>query len=310
MCKAAEIVHEYNLHGCVTIDLIMESPDLSSTELPEFFNYLSSTGVDCKKITILTGNLLESYQGVNVQIMPHFMYELKDLQELKYTEADKDIQFYFGCMVSRTTLPRLDLSSYLFCNHSEKTFQTFHWQHNSDYHKTHLELEKLLELYGPTSNEFADAITLLKHSPLLGEDNIVYPPVKQKYDILPWYNKFFIDIVCETWYQGNNFFLTEKFWRSVRTKTPFIVQGPQNVLTNLKKLGFKTFSNYWDEGYQEDPSYYNLTEIKKTIDYVARKPKSEIESMYKDMYPILEHNYETMMNLSCNDIAQTIGKKK
>jgi len=78
MCKAAEILHEYYANGSVIIDLMMESPDLRSTELPEFFEYLSSLGVDCKKITVNTGNHLESYPHVNIKIFADFMYELTE----------------------------------------------------------------------------------------------------------------------------------------------------------------------------------------------------------------------------------------
>jgi len=165
-----------------------------------------------------------------------------------------------------------------------------------------------LELYGPNSVEFDNAVSLIKNSPILKDPIQTYPIISDKYKVLPYYNKFFVDIICETWYQGQNFFLTEKFWRSVCTRTPFIIHGPQYILTNVKKLGFKTFSDYWDEGYEKDPGYHNLVEIKKIIDYIAEKPMDEIKNMYSDMSEILEHNYNVFMNLTYSDISLSIRR--
>ena len=97
--------------------------------------------------------------------------------------------------------------------------------------------------------------------------------------------------------------MTEKFWRAVATKTPFIVYGPQFFLRRLKSLGFKTFDRWWDEGYDEDPYLYSHNEIQKSIASIASLSISDLAAMYKEMEPVLEHNYSRMMELTYQDLA-------
>lgn len=311
LIKGAEIALALRNDGKVLIDLNGESPSLDHTALPEYFSYLESQGLDTANITVLTGNPLESYRHATIQHNSDAFYEIKIFQDnASSIPTHKNIKYHFGNFVSRTTLPRLVLSSHLYTNYREKTFQTFHYDHSNDYHKTHLEMDALIHQYGPNSVEFNEAVCLLKASPLLQETVKSYP-ILHISDQLPnimnpcqWYPDIFVDVICETWYQGQIFYITEKFWRAVSTKTPFIIHGAQNILTNLKKLGFKTFDEFWDEGYQEDPSFYNITGIKQVLQNIASQPLDEIRWMYKNMQEIVDHNYQVFMNISRHDIIK------
>lgn len=84
-------------------------------------------------------------------------------------------------------------------------------------------------------------------------------------------------------------------------KTPFIVQGPRYFLHNLKKLGFKTFEHWWDEGYAEDPDAHQVYEIQKVLDCLARTPQAELIDILDDMQQTLEHNYQRAMQLTDRD---------
>jgi hypothetical protein len=86
-------------------------------------------------------------------------------------------------------------------------------------------------------------------------------------------------------------------------KTPFIIQGPTWFLENLKKLGFKTFSKFWNEGYSEDPPAIALLGILEVINTLQKLTAQEISTMYNEMKPILEHNYTTLMNLTNSDFT-------
>ena len=309
MIKAAEIALALKDDRPVCVDLNGESPSIDNTPLPQFFRYLESNNIDISKITVLTGNPLEQYQGVKIEHDELAFYEIRMFQNhLDQIPTHKNIQYHFGNLISKTSLPRLVIASHLFANYKEKTLQTFHYNHVSDYHKTHLDFDNFLHHYGPNSREFDEAILLLKSSPILREPMKTYPILQVNDEIenvlVPcrWYPEIFVDVICETWYQGTNFYITEKFWRAVATKTPFIIQGPQNVLSNLKKLGFRTFDKFWDEGYQEDYSFYNIYEIKKVIKTISELSLEQINQMYHDMKDILDHNYEILQDISCHDI--------
>jgi hypothetical protein len=65
------------------------------------------------------------------------------------------------------------------------------------------------------------------------------------------YDKFNIELVCETYTLGETFFPTEKTIRPIVGNRPFIVYGPKNYLNNLKQHNFRTFDNLWDESYDQ-----------------------------------------------------------
>jgi hypothetical protein len=113
-----------------------------------------------------------------------------------------------------------------------------------------------------------------------------------------------LEIVCETYYTGQTFFVTEKTWRPIMMKTPFLIQGPINFIKNLQRLGFKTFDRWWNEGYSEDPAEWQSTEIKKVIDWLATKNIAELETIYQEMQPTLEHNYNRLMELGVEDFIK------
>jgi hypothetical protein len=311
LIKSAEIILELDRIGSACIDLKGESPAIDETSLPEFFLFLQEQGYDTSKITVLTGNPLENNKQVRIEHNPDAHYEIALLQ--KYSEripTHKNIKYYFGNFVSRTNLPRLIIASHLFSNYKDKTFQTFHYQTDNLYHKNHLELDRLVAEYGANSVEFDEAVFLLKNAPILKEEIASYPIIHVNQDIMispcQWYPNIFVDIICETWFRGTNFYITEKFWRAVATKTPFIIQGPQYVLDNIKKLGFKTFHDFWDEGYSDDPSLFNLNSIKYTIGSIAKEPMDEIVWMYRNMKDIVDHNYEIFMNITKHDIKKRL----
>lgn len=309
MIKAAEIALTLQRTGKVIIDLHGEAPSLEETPIIELFDYLKSQGLDITKIQVLTGNPLETYSEVSVKFVPTSFYEFPLFQKYKDSiPTHKNIKYHFGNFVSRTTMPRLILASHLYTKYKDKTFQTFHYRYKNDYHKTHLELDKLVNEYGPLSPEFDEAVTLLKSSPLLKEEIMSYPILHTNRPTIvnpcQWYPDFFLDVICETWPNHNGFYITEKFWRAVATKTPFVIYGPRHVLTNLKKIGFKTFHDFWDEGYQEDYSVDKIAEIKGILKKLSAEPLDEIAWMYRNMQPILDHNYEVFMNFTFNDLEK------
>lgn len=307
---AAQIAIALERYDDVILDLMKEAPNLRDCGLIDFFLFLKTQGLDVSRIQVHTGNMLERSDLVKIVQHPDFMFEITEFQKAagNIPNTPKQISYHFGNLVSRCTLPRLVISSYLFSNYQEKSFQTFHWRYDHDYHKTHLELEKLLHLYGPNSKEATDAWKLIQHAPLLKETVETYPIIHpvNLYQTCQWYENFFVDVICETWYQEENFFLTEKLWRAIITRTPFILHGPRWILENLRVLGFRTFSDWWDEGYSQDPGEHRLYEIKQVIDYIGSKSLTELEKIYQEMSPVLEHNYQRLMTLTFDDIKDAV----
>ena len=162
-------------------------------------------------------------------------------------------------------------------------------------------MENLIELY---PEYLDDAVALIKTSPITFE-KVSYPMLEDQHcNIQTCYSDFFVEICCETFYSGNTFFPTEKTWRAIASGTPFIIQGPQWYLHNLRKLGFRTFDKWWDEGYSEDPSDWQPQEIIKVIRTIGDWSTTKMQKVYNDMKPVIDNNFECMQNLSDSDFKR------
>jgi hypothetical protein len=171
----------------------------------------------------------------------------------------------------------------------------------SDYHRPFLGVEDML-FNDFDWNDFDHAVDLLKASPIKLDSIDQYPILNPAtLNITKVYPNFFVEVASMTYITGTTFHTDEKIWRPMLMKTPFIIQGPQNYIKNLRALGFKTFSDYWDEGYSEDPPEYQAREITKIVDSLSKLSINDIQKMYNNMLPILEHNHQRVLSLTDKD---------
>jgi hypothetical protein len=127
-------------------------------------------------------------------------------------------------------------------------------------------------------------------------------------NILPWYQDIAVDIICETRIIGNIFFATEKLWRCMVAGRPFIAMAAQHYLKNLHRLGFKTFNDFWDEGYDDYDPANRIREIEKLIQHLAHKPIREMQAMLMEMKPILDHNLQRFQTLTFDQIRDEFNE--
>lgn len=83
------------------------------------------------------------------------------------------------------------------------------------------------------------------------------------------YSDCAVDVVLETLFDDERLHLTEKILRPIACGKPFLLAGTQHSLDYLKSYGFQTFSDYWDESYDNiaDPveRLHAITDVMKTI---------------------------------------------
>ena len=261
-----------------------------------------------QKISIRTNNLIEYHSEYNIKIVPPVKH-ISDLQQqLKVSPVDHkqitDSTKHFGNFVGHGNRIRLELGSYLWKHYKDKTLQTYHCVPTDSYHREFVGLEDMwFHNYGIESVE--RSVKFLQQTPFTFDDISFYPILDKKmYNIQDAYQYFFVDIAYSTFFTGNVFYMDEKLWRPIITKTPFILHGPVNTLSNLQKLGFQTFDRWWDEGYGEDPPDYQVKSIKENIDSLSTKSIAELEQMYEEMKPVLDHNYKLFMNLTEKQFLQ------
>ena len=108
----------------------------------------------------------------------------------------------------------------------------------------------------------------------------------------PYLDSYF-SIVTETGFPEPSQFATEKIFRPILHFHPFIVYGSQGTLSMLKDLGFKTFSLFIDESYDEEKSSFRrMQKITSEVKRICSMSQDEMHDWYYQMEDILFHNRE------------------
>jgi hypothetical protein len=102
----------------------------------------------------------------------------------------------------------------------------------------------------------------------------------------------FCYLVTETCYWEKKHHLTEKIFKPIVSRMPFVLVGPAHNLKYLREYGFKTFGHWIDESYDdiEDP-IERMDAVGRTMEKICSYSLEELEAMLVDMAPTLEHNY-------------------
>ena len=106
-----------------------------------------------------------------------------------------------------------------------------------------------------------------------------------------WQSSFF-HIVTETVFYYDKLHLTEKIFKPIVARRPFILCASPGNLAYLKRYGFKTFDRWIDESYDVESD--NDLRIKKIVAEVKRitdMSPGDKEKMYNDMSEVLEYNF-------------------
>jgi hypothetical protein len=111
----------------------------------------------------------------------------------------------------------------------------------------------------------------------------------------PYYKHSFCAVVTESRFAQPSSNYSEKVYHPIRYKNPFILVAPPHTLEYLKKNGFKTFSNFWDESYDEVEHHEaRLLKIFKLLEWIESQSLTDLISLYNEMASVLEHNYNTL----------------
>jgi hypothetical protein len=291
------------------INLNFEGPDAGELGLYQLLDNI------CKKfnypkqhITIITCNQLENHpEYCIIKQSPLYIDSAQNFANTnKFSEKTFGDDFkHVGLFVGRSNWLRLWLASYLYNNFKNNTALTFHYNPALDFHQEHLGFDELIKYNSVEYCAKLNPLKLISQCPIKNLEANTYPILTpQHFNIGKIYHTFFLEVVCETYSKGNSFYPTEKIWRPIINRTPFIVQGPKNYIENLHKIGFKTFSNWFDESHSQDEYYYQPNGICNTLDKLSKLPVNELEGIYIDMKDTLEHNYQTLMKLNNKHIKE------
>ena len=297
-----EIVYA-SQQGLVSLDLLREGPCCQTSGIDSMLNsIIKQFGFDPALYSIITSNQLSSSCYPERRVG---WTELNLAKEklAKSASTESTLNKRFAIFIGRSNWQRLGLASHLWANYKDQTAMTFHFDSSIDYHIVNFGLETLIT---KEKSAWPEVYSFIQQLPIRSE-SMSYPILWNKgaFDLDKYYQNIFCEIVCETYFTGCTFFVTEKTLRCIINRRPFIVQGPKWFLHNLKKLGFKTFDQWWDEGYDTDHSDSRYKTLCSNIDYIAQQSATTIKQWYQEMQPILEHNIQVMQQLTNNQIINT-----
>jgi hypothetical protein len=99
-------------------------------------------------------------------------------------------------------------------------------------------------------------------------------------------------LVTETVYYEEKLHLTEKIFKPIVSKRPFILVSSFGNLKYFRDYGFKTFDKWIDESYDSEPDPdKRLHMIVNELVKLCNLSKNELNDMYKEMQEVLEYNY-------------------
>ena len=128
--------------------------------------------------------------------------------------------------------------------------------------------------------------------PLLIDSDVNIPNGSQTLGPISKLMESFLHVVTETCFWDEKTHLTEKIFKPIVARQPFVLLGCANNLKYLKSYGFKTFDSWWDESYDQitDP----ITRIKavtQIINEICELSYSDLEAMLQGMKYVLDYNY-------------------
>lgn len=114
----------------------------------------------------------------------------------------------------------------------------------------------------------------------------------------------YLHIVIET--SVHSVFFSEKTFKPIKYFQPFVLIGGVGSLKKLKELGYKTFEDYIDEGYDDIIDNQERIEyaVKSAVDFMMQ---DNLPNILNDMFQILKHNHETLISNSRNTLEKLVS---
>ena len=223
----------------------------------------------------------------NPSYLDLFLLEYSKNDLFKKYKINNDFSKKISCLNNRYEHHRYLITS-LLC-HNKDTFLTFNDTDSLEGIKDRIEplINRLSDInkqkYFDNRSTFTSRFGEMKHF-LTGEHQHSTEPLNM-------IKKGFVNIISETTFMVPYQYISEKSLKPMAVYRPFIMLGPAGNLALLRDMGFKTFSKWWDESYDNEPDHVKRVEMVYDIaNYILNKSYDEIHQMFEEMRDILLYN--------------------
>jgi hypothetical protein len=167
-----------------------------------------------------------------------------------------------------------------------------------------------LDIKAKASVEITD--NTASHYPVTDDYTIYETPAINNPRLNPlenFYNDSFCDVINETRFAQHCGNYSEKLYQAIRYKRPFILVAPPHTIEYAKRMGFKTFSDFWDESYDQETNHEKrIIKILNLINYINSKSINELREIYNQMQEVLDHNYHCLLEKTTFKTVQRLEK--
>jgi hypothetical protein len=153
---------------------------------------------------------------------------------------------------------------------------------------------KLIDAVEPLTSVYPDIQSVFSQQtlPINFPNETGHPMHSARLDLFAESAESLLYLVTETVATGRRQHLTEKTFKPIALRMPFIMVGCAGSLSYLQKYGFRTFAELWDESYDDEVNdlkrYEKIAEVLKELDNCTSLEKQHIFDSARE---ICEHNY-------------------
>jgi hypothetical protein len=308
-----ELQQKFNTEG-LTIFLyeIMSSNFLELDSIQIFVKNNNLTNVTVNACEYNVSLIQYRYPEFKIQTFDIYLRCLKD--SAAFHNLTNNITKHFWCGNLRYAVHRHLIVAYL----TEQYSGNYSWHFSCKYDvlatNRWFDLEKLKQTDINRFNKIKNGINILENNQLMIDIDTLpitvdtcykfYSPdnhTDKSEKLVNSYGECFCAIVTETIYDSVLGYISEKPMRAISARLPFILVAGPNSLEYLKKLGFKTFDQWWDESYDQELDHTErMKKIFDLIDMIGNKPINDLQTIYNEMSGIFDHNIEVLKTLSDN----------
>jgi len=112
------------------------------------------------------------------------------------------------------------------------------------------------------------------------------------------YKRSSVSYICETYDidKGATLLNTEKFYRSITNRHPFVIQSAPGYIQKINSMGYETFSPIIDEGYNTYDKL-DFSHVEPTV-LAAKDFLSKVPSHTEKLQEIVDHNFDHFIKTS------------
>jgi hypothetical protein len=124
-------------------------------------------------------------------------------------------------------------------------------------------------------------------------------------ELKEYYTRSLVSIITETLCYDEAVTETEKTLKAIAHKQPFIIAAAPKALHYLRLHGYQTFSQWWDEGYDNIEDHYDrMVAIGNVCKDIHSWDRNKRIQFLEESKGVLQHNYDKMKGVRMNRIPE------